>query len=516
MTRKFLVLLGFICYLFVSKAQPANNDCASAVNMTVDGALDCAEAASGANEQGGECITSWAGAGNSTMWYSFDATNDSLVLNFVETNAAAPFLRVYGPFAPGGGCIPACASAIYSAQQVGDPGHHILLTGLSTPPANNHYLVQIDAADPNGPSNSALEFCININTPATNATASGATLIDECGTAFSNTTNGGYYQAGTSIGFNNLDGNNGTTCGTCGQAGDDTPFVINNVSWSTFCSLTAGTWQITVNGISGCNLAAPNAGIQASVFTGTSGSLTNQGNSASPLAPGASYTSPTITVNAGECAFLMIDGFAGDACNYSVTLTNITGGCVILPVGFAGLNIYQNENNVELSWDVYSETDNAFFTIERSFNGSDFTEVTRVPSIGNHSHLHTYTTQDRIIGAESIYYRLTSTDMNGEMTVLTVKYIQGDIESDPDHFLVYPNPVSDFVNIEFNNPLAEASATVQIYNTTGTVYQINTYEALHGMNNISVDLNSLPAGNYIIRVTTPYATHTEKILKQSK
>lgn len=509
--------VGCICFVPKAFSQPGNDACASATTLTIGGSLSCGQTTEDATLQTGECFTNYAGSSEGSAWYRVDATNDSLVLNFVVTNTenCNPHIRIYGPFADGAGCTPACASAVYSVLQSGDPGSHILLTGLTTTTGGNDYLIQIQGNDCGGPDDGFSEYCISAASPATNNTAATATLIDECGTAFSNSTNGGYYNQGTSTGFNNLDGNNTTTCGTCAETGDDTPFVVNNVSWSTFCSLTTGTWQITVNGISNCTLASPNQGVQASVFTGTSSSLTNVGNSASPLAPGASFTSSTLTVNSGECAFLMIDGFAGDACDYSVTLTNISGGCIILPIGLTNFNVYSNENAINLSWEVYSELDNAFFTVERSLDGNNFTPIATIQSIGNHSQTHTYYAQDRSIETENLYYRLSATDINGETTVLAVKYFKGKVASDNEQFLVYPNPSKDVVNFEFNYPMAEAQAKVEIYNVTGSVYESTSYTIQNGLNNLSYSFEHLPEGNYIIRVTTPYRVYTSKILKQA-
>jgi hypothetical protein len=512
-----IVICAIAVSLATGFAYGQSNTCAGATTLSVGAALTCGQTTSGATLQVGECYTNYGGGSSETsVWYRIDATNDSLVLNFVQSNSANcfPHIAVYGPFADGGGCLP-CASIVYNALQNGDPGSHILLTGLTTTAGNNDYLVQIQGNECGGPGATATNFCISAASPATNTTASGATLIDECGTAFSNTTNGGYYQAGTSTGFNNLDGNAGTTCGTCSQAGDDTPFVINNVSWSTFCSLTAGTWQVTVSGVSGCTLAAPNAGIQASVFTGTTGSLTNVGNSASPLAPGSTYTSPVISVGAGQCAYLMIDGFAGDACNYSVTLTNVSGGCVLLPLGLASFNIFAKDNEVTLSWDIYSELNNSFFTIERSLDGSNYSMIAEIPSIGDHSHLHSYTANDRYLAAEGIYYRLSATDINGETTVLAVKYIKGEIAGDPSYFRIYPNPAGEMINLEFNYPMTETTATVEIFNSSASVYKSSEYQVRNGLNNLSYATEDLPEGTYIIRIITPYSIYTEKFLKKS-
>ncbi len=421
---KVIITHIFIFFTCLSIAQPANDNCASATNLTVDNPLLCNQAAGPATAQAGECLTSWAGAGNATMWYSFTATNDSTVLNSIATAGSGYFLRVFGP-APA--CQPSCASAVYSAQQTGDPGEHILITGLVP---GQVYYIQIDAADPNGPGQSALVLCINVNNPVAAGLSSGALLLDACGTAFSNSTNNGAWQSGSGLSFANFDG----------VAGDDMPFVGNNTSWSTFCSLTNGTWQITVSGVTNCTLSAPNQGVQGSVFTGTTADLNNMGNSQNPIPPGGSWTSPVITVNAGECAYLAIDGFAGDACDYTVTLTNLTGGCIVLPVEMLSFVASISDEAVQLKWVTATEQNNDYFVLEKSQDGSIFSFVDVIDGAGNSNQQLTYSYEDVHQFSGTFYYRLRQVDYDGNSRISAMAKIvrQESVFTD---LVISPNPI---------------------------------------------------------------------------
>jgi len=234
---KINLILLYLC--FTTTVFAADN-CGSATPLTIDGPLLCGQVMGPMTAQAGECLTAWAGAGNATAWYSFTAPNDSIVLNSIATAGGGYFLRVFGPNPT---CQPVCGSAIYSAQQTGDPGEHILITGLIS---GQTYFVQVDAADPNGPATSALVLCLGVHNPSPAGLLASPLLIDACGSAFSNSTNGGYWQSGGGLSFNEFDG----------VPGGDFPFVGNNTSWTTFCSLTAGTWQITISGVSNCTLSA--------------------------------------------------------------------------------------------------------------------------------------------------------------------------------------------------------------------------------------------------------------------
>jgi hypothetical protein len=474
-------------------AQPANDDCADAIALTINAGLTCGQTATDATAEGGECLTNWAGNGNSTVWYSFTANNDSLVLSYIETVLDGEMLAIYGP---GAACQPACATQVYEEQQVGDPGHHILVTGLTV---GGTYLIQIDATNPNAPNNpSDLEFCIGIDEPASNGLSTNATLIDECGTIFTETTDGGYWNSGTGASFADLDS----------TAGNDVGFVINNFAWNTFCSLTSGSWQITVDGVSNCNVTAPNDGIQAAVFSGTQAALVLE-DSQSPINPGDTWTSAIITVDSAECAYLGIDGFAGDVCDYQITLTNITGGCTILPIQFMGFSAIRNDGHISLSWLTLTEIANRHFTIERSNNGDFYEEIGTVISIGDHYQAHTYQFSDLQAPRGNVYYRLSEVSDEGVKSVLAVKYLKGNPESD--YFNVYPNPAQEAINVEFTQVQPELITLIEVYNYQGQKVLSESLETLHGFNSIQLQLGDLPAQNYMLRVINSEKTFSSRI-----
>lgn len=498
----------FCCVLLSSTgfSQPANDDCANAQSLTIDGGMSCGWQPSGADDQTGECTANYAGGQPATMWFSFTASNDSLVFNSINTNGTAGYyINLYGP---NPSCVPGCGSQVSSTLANGDPGAHILFTGLTV---GANYLIQIDAPDWNGPGLPTQNLCVALYNPADNSGSAGAALIDECGTAFNESTDGGYWNNGTGTGFGNLDNNAGTTCPTCGTAGNDVPYVINNVAWTYFCSLTAGTWQITVNGVSNCTLAAPNQGVQATVFSGTSNSLVYEDHQ-SPIAPGASWTSNTITVNAGECAYLTIDGFAGDICDYSVTLTNITGGCVILSVNFLGLDAYYSDEGVVLNWKVGSESNNDKFIIERSSDGTNFYPIGEVPSIGDHSSVHEYQFVDNRFSSENLYYRLSMIDQNGKIEQLAYKYFI--INPTQEDLQVYPNPTEGALHVKYICKKMNENTTIEVYNLQGELMISNNYRLEGGENDLELDVTDLAEGKYILRVITDAGVQTISFLKR--
>jgi len=356
-----------------------------------------------------------------------------------------------------------------------------------------------------GPGDGDVTFCIGVAQPSTNAQSSGATLIDECGTAFNETTDGGYWQSGTGTGFANLDGNAGTTCGGC-IAGNDVSFVINNAAWNTFCSLTTGTWQITVDNVANCALTG--AGVQAAVFTGTTGALVNEGQQ-SPIGVGGSWTSPTITVNSGDCAFLMLDGFAGDACDYSVTLTNISGGCVILPIEFLAFNVNRSETETFLNWEVKSESNNKKFIIEESLDGENFYQIGEVSSIGNHTGGHQYELAVREQNKADKYYRLSAENNAGKTTVLSVKFVKGNIQNVGVE--IFPNPIETSLQFLYSS-LKHETIEVIIVDLNGQQLKRAEIEVFEGANYLELGVEGLDQGQYILKTTSDNQVRAERFI----
>ncbi|MFN3918361.1 MAG: hypothetical protein ACK4K0_11580 [Flavobacteriales bacterium] len=72
--RRILIFGVFFFAFALLKAQPANNLCANATALTVDGALVCGTTNSATTQAGEHCAASGGGITPRTIWYSFVAT----------------------------------------------------------------------------------------------------------------------------------------------------------------------------------------------------------------------------------------------------------------------------------------------------------------------------------------------------------------------------------------------------------------------------------------------------------
>lgn len=531
----FLIVLSSIKFL----AQPANNNCGSATNLTVNGSLLCAQNMAGSNLQASECTVSYGGGtSGASVWYSFTATQASMVLNFIMTNAPGcyPIISVFGPFASvAGGCGTAgvfgapCGGAPaynwttnnnYQGAETsfyllsnGDSGNHPLLTGLTV---GGVYLIRIQSATGGSCGATLPNFCISVATPATNSSPPTASAINACGVTFTGTTNGGYYNNGAENGggFGQLDNNMGTTCPSCVTAGDDVNFVVNNLSWYTFCASTAGTWNVQFS-VSNCVLTAPNNGAQIAVFTGTPTALTQVWQSPTSCAgigngqvpSGCSVTSSNFNVAAGQCAYMCVDGFAGDACDYSIVLTNVLGGCNVLPVELTGFTARCEKGKLVCEWETASEIDSDYFILEKSLDGVNFYPVGEVKAAGTSYNAKKYFYVLKSALDDVAYYRLSERDLNGTVKTFNTIAVKG---CDEQKFVSWAS--ENKINVSVTSKIG-GHYQVELYNHSGNLVMTSDQTYAPG-NSTAVIPVGVETGVYFLRIIGDQETESKKIFLQ--
>ena len=93
---------------------------------------------------------------------------------------------------------------------------------------------------------------------------------------------------------------------------------------------------------------------------------------------------------------------------------------VTLPITLVSFDAKPYQKDVKVSWQTASEVENDYFTVQRSENGTDFSEIARIDGAGNSSHTINYFTMDTDFNRTVLYYRLKLTSFNGEETYSTI------------------------------------------------------------------------------------------------
>ncbi len=189
---------------------------------------------------------------------------------------------------------------------------------------------------------------------------------------------------------------------------------------------------------------------------------------------------------------------------YAITRSGITSfspfgvsnDMAVLPVTGLELTGKNNGNENLISWSTTSETNTAYFSIEASLNGIDFTEFGKADAAGNSTSFRSYNYVHREINYQSYSYRIKQVDINGNYVyskVIRLSATAFRLAS------LYPNPVKNKTTISFS--LKQTSViTVVISNTSGQVVFSTKQLYNKGEHKTVLDLATLPAASYTLQV----------------
>ena len=193
----------------------------------------------------------------------------------------------------------------------------------------------------------------------------------------------------------------------------------------------------------------------------------------------------------------------------------LKGTTIPLPIELISFTAEYNSGNVLLNWTTNSETNNDYFTIEKSPDASIFNNVTTVKGAGNsHSLLH-YSAIDKEPYSGISYYRLRQTDFNGKYSLSNLVAVNISKPLTTLSFEVFPNPTSKEVNPSIkiaSEPQTEV--LVVVLDLLGQeLYSKVIMTDFSGNSITAIDLeNRLPAGTYLIIGTSLNQTFNKYLI----
>ncbi|HRS53640.1 MAG TPA: T9SS type A sorting domain-containing protein [Bacteroidales bacterium] len=170
-----------------------------------------------------------------------------------------------------------------------------------------------------------------------------------------------------------------------------------------------------------------------------------------------------------------------------------------LPISLISFTGKKYNNSIILEWATASETNNDYFTIEKSTNTLDNWElIGTIKGAGNSNNILTYSYIDNnpINGIQ--YYRLKQTDYDGKYEYFKPIAVNYENYYQSKEITLYPNPAQNNVYIYLKNNDYEYY-NVQIINING---QIVTEVPYCTGNTQNIDISNIPYGSYILNVTT--------------
>ena len=161
-----------------------------------------------------------------------------------------------------------------------------------------------------------------------------------------------------------------------------------------------------------------------------------------------------------------------------------------LPVTWAEFTATSHEKTVDLLWGTAAESENDFFTIERSADGENFRPLAEVAARNLVTGAN-YSATDQSPLPGMSYYRIAQTDFSGSRTFSDIRQVS---RSTAGEVILYPNPVTNFLTI--TDTEADAGSRYGIYDGLGR--RVMTTRPIGSSGQLTVDLSQLAAGQYVL------------------
>jgi hypothetical protein len=156
-----------------------------------------------------------------------------------------------------------------------------------------------------------------------------------------------------------------------------------------------------------------------------------------------------------------------------------------------------DNKKVEVKWATTSEQDTKLFEVERSSDGINFYPIgTRASKSQNNSGRNYYSFMDNAPYGGSNYYRIKQIDLGLHESISNTSKATISV-GNTIALQIAPNPTSNTMQFEINNPDTKATHTIQVIDLSGRV--LNIKSALVAGKH-SLDINNLAKGIYMVQI----------------
>ncbi len=179
-----------------------------------------------------------------------------------------------------------------------------------------------------------------------------------------------------------------------------------------------------------------------------------------------------------------------------------------LPIELISFDVFNENGIIILKWETATETNNDYFTIERSTDAINFEPIAEINGAGNSntSIKYSYSDNSPIPGVN--YYRLKQTDYNGDFEYFQKVSINNNMGIMFNDAISY-SIKNSFVRIELKSSSSEIIA-VQLISVSGSI--INTWHIDPNTMGIDIPLINQKPGVYILTFSGSTIYQSKKIV----
>ena len=191
------------------------------------------------------------------------------------------------------------------------------------------------------------------------------------------------------------------------------------------------------------------------------------------------------------------DGYFDDL---SLT-TNIP---IALPITLINFGAAPEGKKVQLNWTTSSESNNSFYTIERSSDAVNWEALKKVDGAVNSNTILNYTEWDYSPLEGKSYYRLRQTDLDGASTLSSIVVVNTSNTSG--QIIIAPQPATD--KLEINTGTVQ-DIQVDLLNSYGQIIKsVSSAETA----SVQLDVSAIEPGVYILNIVNNNIKETRRIL----
>lgn len=176
-----------------------------------------------------------------------------------------------------------------------------------------------------------------------------------------------------------------------------------------------------------------------------------------------------------------------------------------VPVSLLSFSAQCSDNAVVLDWKAFTNDNNARFEAERSTDNQNWVQIDQRPA---NKGTFEYSFRDPLLPQGKIYYRLKTTDDNGQITYSPSRIVHC---GNSGIIVVYPNPAQQQTTIAANGA-NNYLLRVAMYNAAGRLVQEKTFEEDTLNTSVTLETGRCAAGVYLLHITGNQATEVVELV----
>jgi hypothetical protein len=172
--------------------------------------------------------------------------------------------------------------------------------------------------------------------------------------------------------------------------------------------------------------------------------------------------------------------------------------CVTLPVEFHDIAAVRNDGANTITWQVVRETNTLEYIVERSTDGSSFTEIGHVPYQVRTTSANEYSFKDNdVTTTGTVYYRVRVMEVSGNSQYSKIVSLL--MDGLASKLTVFPNPAKTSATVSFV-AISSGDVSLRLFDLKGSQIWQKQLKVSAGSNSFVLDqLGTIPNGLYLLQ-----------------